>query len=314
MISIALATYNGELFLKDQLDSLINQTIKDFEIVICDDNSTDTTYKILLEYSNKFSFVKVFQNARNLGFKKNFEKLIGLCSGDYIAFCDQDDIWTQNHLEVLLRTIGNNYFVGANSELIDQHGRKSNISLMDTKKQTYIPSAEEYKITECYTNLFQGACSMGRAEFLKKCLPIPENVRFHDWWIALVASMSNKIIFSNESILLYRQHDNNITNNIRFNILRKSISYLINKNNKKKLREQWIQNKNMLIEYEKRFFPENEITIAINYYDSCLSGNIRAIIFYFFKNYKLMFLTEKKSLIFIFRLINYIMCSQDDKK
>ena len=314
MISIALATYNGELFLNEQMESLINQTITEYEIVICDDNSTDSTYKILLEYKSKYSFVKVFRNERNLGFKKNFEKIIGLCSGNYIAFCDQDDIWTSDHLEILLKTIENNYFVGANSELIDQSGNRLNLSLMNTKKQTYIPSSAEYKRTLCYSNIFQGACSMGRTEFLKKCLPIPENVKYHDWWFALIASMDDKIVYSKNVVLFYRQHENNVTRNNKFNLVRKTFDYLFNKESKKKLREQWVINKTMLMEYEKKFAASNLISVAIKYYDSCLSGDIKAIICHFFTNYKLMFLAEKKSLIFIFRLINYILCSHGGRR
>ena len=105
-VSIALATYNGEKYLREQLDSILSQSIQDFELVACDDCSTDSTLKILNEYAEKDFRVKVFTNEKNLGFKKNFEKAIFLCSGDYIALSDQDDIWTENHLQVLLENIG----------------------------------------------------------------------------------------------------------------------------------------------------------------------------------------------------------------
>ena len=101
MISIALASYNGSKYIREQLDSILEQTYQDFELIICDDCSTDNTWQILQEYAQKDSRIKVFENERNLGFKKNFEKAISLCNGKYIALSDQDDIWIDNHLEVL---------------------------------------------------------------------------------------------------------------------------------------------------------------------------------------------------------------------
>ena len=92
MISIAMATYNGELFIREQLDSILTQTLSDWELIVCDDGSTDNTLSILQEYANNDSRIKIYQNETNLGFKRNFEKAIGLCSGEYIALCDQDDI------------------------------------------------------------------------------------------------------------------------------------------------------------------------------------------------------------------------------
>jgi len=98
MVSIALATYNGERFLKEQLDSILEQSYTDIEIIACDDCSTDSTPQILEDYQKKDSRLKVYFNEKNLGFKKNFEKCISLCDGDYIALSDQDDVWTKDHI------------------------------------------------------------------------------------------------------------------------------------------------------------------------------------------------------------------------
>lgn len=123
MISIAMATYNGEKYLREQLDSILAQTIQDFELIVCDDCSTDSTVQILNEYVEKDSRIKVFVNAKNLGFRKNFEKAIGLCKGEYIALSDQDDIWMTEHLELLVDNIQNKDLIAGNSELIDSLGR-----------------------------------------------------------------------------------------------------------------------------------------------------------------------------------------------
>ena len=105
MISIAMATYNGEKYLAEQLDSILAQTVQDFELIVCDDCSSDSTAEILSRYAEKDSRIKIFVNEKNLGFVKNFEKAVSLCSGEYIALSDQDDVWFAGHLEILLRNI-----------------------------------------------------------------------------------------------------------------------------------------------------------------------------------------------------------------
>ena len=122
MISIAMATYNGEEILEKQLDSILLQTIQDFEIVVCDDQSKDSTWNILEQYAKRDKRFHIYRNEKNLGFKKNFEKAIGLTQGDYIALCDQDDIWYPRHLEILLNNIGNNMLCIGNCDMIDENG------------------------------------------------------------------------------------------------------------------------------------------------------------------------------------------------
>ena len=96
-ISVAMATYNGGRFLREQLDSLNQQTVLPRELVVCDDRSTDNTVRILEEFASQAAFpVKVVVNENRLGFGDNFMKAASLCSGDLISFCDQDDIWYSN--------------------------------------------------------------------------------------------------------------------------------------------------------------------------------------------------------------------------
>ena len=95
MISIVMATYNGETYIREQINSILNQTISDFELIICDDCSKDSTVEIIKRYKDKDKRITLVENEKNLGFKKNFEKAISYCKGDFIAFCDQDDIWTE---------------------------------------------------------------------------------------------------------------------------------------------------------------------------------------------------------------------------
>jgi len=103
-ISIAMATYNGERFLREQLDSLYNQTVEPYEVVISDDCSKDSTLKIAQEYQNRLN-IKILSHTKNQGVNKNFEFAIRACAGDYIMICDQDDIWLPEKVKVLYENI-----------------------------------------------------------------------------------------------------------------------------------------------------------------------------------------------------------------
>ena len=88
-VSIAMATFNGERFVREQLESILAQSVSDFELVISDDTSTDGTWEILQEYSEKDNRIRIYRNNLNLGFKRNFEQAIRLCQADFIALSDQ---------------------------------------------------------------------------------------------------------------------------------------------------------------------------------------------------------------------------------
>jgi glycosyltransferase involved in cell wall biosynthesis len=103
-ISVAICTYNGEKFLKQQLDSILLQTVCVNEIIICDDISTDSTIEILEAYQNKYpSLIKIFRNEKTLMTVKNFEKAITLTTGDIIFLADQDDIWCLNKVVFFMK-------------------------------------------------------------------------------------------------------------------------------------------------------------------------------------------------------------------
>ena len=103
-VSIAIATYNGATFLREQLDSLYNQTVQPDEIFVSDDCSNDGTVEILEEY-HRTKGLKYTVNEHNLGFNKNFENALKNTTGEFIMICDQDDIWMPEKVEVLLKAI-----------------------------------------------------------------------------------------------------------------------------------------------------------------------------------------------------------------
>ena len=102
-ISVAMCTYNGERYIAEQIRSILEQTQKPDEILICDDLSSDETRNILTKFASNNPVIKLFFNENNLGFVKNFEKAISLCSGEIVFLSDQDDVWKKNKIEEMIK-------------------------------------------------------------------------------------------------------------------------------------------------------------------------------------------------------------------
>lgn len=223
MISIALAAYNGSLYIKEQLDSILNQSIQDFELVICDDCSTDNTWDVLQDYKAKDSRIRIYRNASNLGFKKNFEKAIGLCHREFIALSDQDDIWTSDHLEILFNIIGNNYVACGNAQIVDWQGvdKGYDLRFLESFDKIYEDNLDlAYRIL-LNGNPFQGASMLIHNSFFNIALPIPDGVNYHDAWFAALSSVQGHFIYTSDIVNKYRQHSENVTSLIENSFLNK---------------------------------------------------------------------------------------------
>lgn len=216
MISIAMTTYNGEKYISAQIDSILSQTVSDFELVVCDDVSTDNTVDILKDYALKDCRLKLCCNGQNLGFKNNFAKAISLCKGEYIAFCDQDDVWTNDHLEVLLREIGENYLIAGNNLLVDENLKPLGITFFESNlfsKKKYPQNIDILKKILLSGNCFQGASMLLSRKILDFYLPLPETIKYHDSWLSALACSLNKFTSCETVITKYRQHDRQVTHN-----------------------------------------------------------------------------------------------------
>ncbi|GAA4148929.1 glycosyltransferase [Chryseobacterium ginsenosidimutans] len=215
-ISIALCTYNGEKFIREQIDSILKQTQKVSEIVICDDGSVDSTIEILQNYKNRYPEIfKIHINKKNLKSVKNFEKAIALCTGDIIFLSDQDDIWErekvktychfiENHSDISV-ICSNGFIINENSKKIDQY------TIWDIPK--FFKEKNEivnyYEIIAFISNIATGASMAIRREFIENILPIPEIEGFHhDEWIALIAAYENKFAMIDDKLFSYRFHEN----------------------------------------------------------------------------------------------------------
>jgi len=207
LVSIALATYNGEKFLKAQLESIYAQTYKNIEVVVTDDCSDDRTLEILEQYREQHG-LKYYQNDTNLGVVKNFERAISFCRGEYIALADQDDIWLDNKIELLVNHIGNSSMIFTDAKLIDEKGNVIQKSFHESTKE-YIPTVDAYNYL-LHKNFVTGCTVLFDKNIIKGKLSIPEKLFLHDHWLALLATQYNGVKYVKQQLILYRQHENNL--------------------------------------------------------------------------------------------------------
>ncbi len=303
MISIALATYNGSKYLREQLDSILAQTRMDFEVIACDDCSSDNTIQILQEYAAKDNRFHVFPSKENLGFKKNFEKALSLCSGDFIACCDQDDIWTNDHLQLLIDNLDTNDCIGANALIVNEHGDSLNLTLKDSLSITITPNTTDSIFKhECFYNLIQGTACLFKKTLLSSILPFPEGIKFHDHWIALNASMQNGCKYTSDIILHYRTHSQNVTGFKKFNLVH-SLKTAFQAN---KYRHQIYRHNITMLKSIKSKNTYNDVYInnALAFFENLSSDKhrIQSILFYI-KNYnEIALCSRRKWKLFLYRV------------
>lgn len=201
-----MATFNGEIFLREQLNSLLCQTFLPHELIVCDDASVDSTFEIVKSFSDVATFnVKLFRNTKNIGFIKNFEKAISLCEGDYIALADQDDIWDPDKIKILVECIGDALLIHSDAILIDSSGK-----VIDQSYTKYSRKKIDYEfVSYLFSNNVTGCTSLFKKELLPFILPIPQGLPFHDWWFALQAVCNGNIVYLDQPLTLYRQHESN---------------------------------------------------------------------------------------------------------
>ena len=206
LISVALCTYNGERYLREQLDSVLAQTYSNLEIVAVDDGSTDGTVELLREYQRRDARLRVYVNAQNLGFIGNFERAISLCRGLLIAPCDQDDVWLHHKLRTLAGCIGGHSMAYSDSELIDADGRTLGVSMSRFWTMQDLNDPAAFALSNCVS----GHAMLFRRELLEEQPQLPPDV-FHDWWLAIRAAARDGIVYCPQKLVRYRQHGKNVT-------------------------------------------------------------------------------------------------------
>ena len=203
-VAVVVATYNGATYLRQQLESIVQQTYKPSQIIIVDDDSLDDTLQVANNFAAHHPEVMVVQNETRLGYIKNFEKGMLIATASYVALSDQDDIWMPHKLETLLANIGDQMLAYSDSELIDANGQLLNQKMSSIKNQLAYHTPIMYAI---------GAWAPGHAMLLKKELvdkaaPFPALVT-HDFWLGFVATCYSRVVYVNEPLVHYRQHTHN---------------------------------------------------------------------------------------------------------
>jgi len=213
MISVVVATCNGEKYIKEQLDSIINQSYKDFEILILDDKSEDRTVEIIKHYERKYSFIKVIQNESRLGVIDNFEKGISLAKGDFIALSDQDDIWEKDKLLIqynIIKDYDIPVMVHSDLSIINERGNIIFNSFF--KKKGYdFPEKKSLGIL-ISRNGVMGNTIMFNKKLKKIILPFFSKIPMHDYYISVMNEIYGKRITINKPLVKYRVHTTNIGN------------------------------------------------------------------------------------------------------
>ena len=215
-LSVALCTYNGAEFLPAQLASIAEQTRPPDELIICDDASTDNTRALLESFERTSSIpVSLYFSDQNTGSVKNFERAIGLCTGDVIALSDQDDVWRNDKLELIEQAFQQNAATGlvfSDAELVDKNlnslGRRVWEAVgFDAHKQKLLRTGRSLDVLITGWTV-TGATMAFRSAYVKLALPVPTNIAMiHDGWIALTIAAVAEVAFIEQPLIKYRQHD-----------------------------------------------------------------------------------------------------------
>lgn len=210
MISVCMATYNGEKYIREQLNSILSQIGPYDEIVITDDGSSDQTLQIVQSFRD--SRISFFSNSCRLGHVKNFERALSLSKGELIFLSDQDDIWAKNRLQKMIdnmRQRKNVLLVASNFDLINEYGSP----IGNFRKLGPVRASRWLQVFDIFVGRapYYGCTFLIDRRLLKYCMPFPAWVESHDIWMALVSSLRGGVVNMHESTLLHRVHDKNVT-------------------------------------------------------------------------------------------------------
>lgn len=204
-ISVAMATYNGMPYVKEQIESILLNLKENDELIISDDGSKDGTIEEIKKYIDKDKRIKLYRGPHNT-IKKNFENAIIHSDGDYVFLADQDDIWLCDKIKSVLDVFDKNkdaVIVVHDNYVINNDKHVIYNSLFGYRKN------KKGILKNIYKNTYIGCCMAFKKEIKEKILPIPENILMHDQWIGIVGELYGKSIFTNKKLMYYRRHENN---------------------------------------------------------------------------------------------------------
>ena len=213
-IEILMPTYNGEKYLREQIDSILLQSYQNIKVIISDDASTDSTRDILKEYQKKDNRVEVYYQENNLGIVKNIEFLLQKVNAPFFMLADQDDYWLKEKVEKSIDVLKeeNADLVFGDLEVVDSNLNKlcdsfNDYMLLSRKINNYINTNKLNYLYNCIT----GCTVCAKSDVIDKILPLPSTSKYviHDYWIALMVSLNGRLAYIPEKLIKYRQHGNN---------------------------------------------------------------------------------------------------------
>lgn len=207
MISVCMATYNGEKYLRQQIDSILKNISSKDELVISDDGSKDNTLGIVKRYMKEDPRISLVFGPKK-GFVKNFENAIKHSKGEYIFLSDQDDIWLDNKVSEVMKcfeTTGATLVVH-DCQIIDEHSKIIASSFFKLRNSG--PGVMHNLIKNSYI----GCCMAFKRELVNVALPIPPRIHWHDEWLGLINDkIFNKTFFLPQVLFSYRRHGDNVS-------------------------------------------------------------------------------------------------------
>ena len=290
LISIVMATYNGSLYLAEQMDSIVAQSYPNVEIIVVDDCSTDNTIEILKCFQLKYSNIKIVINDTNLGYVKNFEKGCSLATGEYIALCDQDDYWHPEKLSKMQAAIGDYPLIYCDSVLCNETLTPIGENISDRVSCRNFDNCLQQAI---FCRIY-GHATLIKKSFLEKALPFLAVIP-HDWWLSYVATFYGGVKYLPEPLASYRQHSANIFGAAG------SKSKKISKANKAIKNKLELEKIRIRIKAFYNFCPDELLKekmilrkLAKSYESFSLVNNFQRMILFLF-NYKQLLASKKRS-------------------
>jgi glycosyltransferase involved in cell wall biosynthesis len=286
LVSVVMATYNGERFIGAQLNSILEQTYPNLEFIIVDDGSTDGTVNLLKQYAERFNNIRLFFNEQNIGYVRNFEKGMLLAAGDFLALSDQDDIWDKQKLSLLMQEIGDHPVVYCNSELIDYNGNLIGKKLSDIKRLGDFDDCLSFLVG----NSAPGHAMIIRRSLVKASVPLAPMIP-HDHWLGFVATLTGKIKFVDKVLVQYRQHNANVFGAAKVKAEGETVQ--VKKKKPGKEAELMQIRERMRLQYEKcpaSLVNEKKILAVMmqSYQDFSLMNNFKRMILFFRYNRRIL--------------------------
>lgn len=204
MISVCMATYNGEKYIKEQLSSILSQLSEKDEIIVSDDSSTDKTVEIIESFQDKR--IKILKKNKFRQPNLNFENALKYSKGDIIFLSDQDDVWVENKVEIILNQLKKYDLIVSDAFITDEKLNITNESLFSEV------NSNRGILKNIIKNTYYGCCMAFKRKVLKKALPFPKTREIgHDLWLGIIADRYFKVKFLKEKLIYFRRHENTLT-------------------------------------------------------------------------------------------------------